>query len=80
MASPITAERLTSLLRPRSVALAGASDKSAFSLLAYRNLVEFGFGSRTYLVSRRGEVHGQPAVDGARIEALDAAVTWRERR
>jgi acyl-CoA synthetase (NDP forming) len=62
MAFPITAERLTSLLRPRSVALVGASDKSAFSLLAYRNLVEFGFGPHTYLVSRRDEVHGQPAV------------------
>jgi acyl-CoA synthetase (NDP forming) len=62
MAFPITAERLTSLLRPRSVALVGASDKSAFSLLAYRNLVEFGLAGRTYLVSRRAEVHGQPAV------------------
>jgi acyl-CoA synthetase (NDP forming) len=62
MAPLITAERLTSLLRPRSVALVGASDKSVFSLLAYRNLVEFGFGPRTYLVSRRGEVHGQAAV------------------
>jgi acyl-CoA synthetase (NDP forming) len=62
MAPLITAERLTSLLRPRSVALVGASDKSAFSLLAYRNLVEFGFGAHTYLVSRRGEVHGRPAV------------------
>ena len=62
MPSLITAERLTSLLRPRSVALVGASDKSAFSLLAYRNLVEFGFGAHTYLVSRRGEVHGQAAV------------------
>jgi acetate---CoA ligase (ADP-forming) len=63
MASLITAERLTSLLRPRSVALVGASDKSAFSLLAYRNLVEFGFAAHTYLVARRGaEVHGRPAV------------------
>jgi acetate---CoA ligase (ADP-forming) len=63
MASLITAERLTSLLRPRSVALVGASDKSAFSLLAYRNLVEFGFAAHTYLVTRRGaEVHGRPAV------------------
>src|ERR1039458_9056035 len=42
---------------------AGASDKSAFSMLAYRNLVEFGFGSNTYLVSRRGTpTHGQPTV------------------
>jgi acyl-CoA synthetase (NDP forming) len=59
----IGTERLTSLFRPSSVALVGASDKSPFSLLAYRNLVAFGFGARTYLVSRRGtETHGQPTV------------------
>jgi acetate---CoA ligase (ADP-forming) len=59
----ITPDRLTSLFRPRSVALVGASDKSAFSLIAYRNLVEFGFADRTYLVNRRGaETHGQPTV------------------
>jgi acyl-CoA synthetase (NDP forming) len=56
-------DHLTSLFRPRSVALVGASDKSAFSVLAYRNLVEFGFGERTYLVTRRGaETHGRPSV------------------
>jgi acyl-CoA synthetase (NDP forming) len=61
--SMIIADRLTSLFRPRSVALVGASDKSTFSLLAYRNLVEFGFADRTYLVNRRGAVtHGQPTV------------------
>jgi acyl-CoA synthetase (NDP forming) len=61
MPSEITAERLTSLFRPRSVALVGASDKSTFSVQAHRNLVEFGFGRHTYLVNRRGvEVHGQP--------------------
>ncbi len=52
----ITGERLTSLFRPRSVALVGASDKSTFSMLAYRNL--------TAVI--------------ARIEALDAVVTWKE--
>jgi acetate---CoA ligase (ADP-forming) len=63
VASQITGERLTSLFRPRSVALVGASDKSAFSLLAYRNLVEFGLGDRTYLVNRRGATtHGRPTV------------------
>jgi acetate---CoA ligase (ADP-forming) len=56
-------DRLTSLFRPHSVALVGASDKSTFSVLAYRNLVEFGIGERTYLVNRRGaETHGQPTV------------------
>src|SRR5580700_746385 len=58
----ITPDRLTSLFRPRRVALVGASDKSMFSLIAYRNLVEFGFADRTYLVNRRGTAtHGQPA-------------------
>jgi len=42
MPDQITGERLTSLFRPRSVALVGASDKSVFSMIAYRNLVEFG--------------------------------------
>ena len=76
LSSQITAERLTSLFRPRSVALVGASDKSTFSVLAYRNLVEFGFGERTYLVNRRGaETHGQPTVTScARIgEPVDLA-------
>jgi acetate---CoA ligase (ADP-forming) len=59
----LTPGRLTSLFRPRSVALVGASDKSTFSLIAYRNLVDFGFADRTYLVNRRGaETHGQPTV------------------
>jgi acyl-CoA synthetase (NDP forming) len=63
MPSEITGERLTSLFRPRSVALVGASDKSTFSMLAYRNLARFGFGAHTYLVNRRGAAtHGQPTV------------------
>jgi acetate---CoA ligase (ADP-forming) len=63
MPAEITAERLTSLFRPRSVALVGASDKSVFSLLAYHNLVRFGFAERTYLVNRRGvPTHGCPTV------------------
>src|SRR5580693_8315615 len=59
----ITGERLTSLFRPRSVALVGASDKSAFSQIAYHNLVQFGFAGHTYLVNRRrSPTHGQPTV------------------
>src|ERR1700733_4426064 len=57
----ITGERLTTPLRPRSVALVGASDKSVFSAIAHGNLVQFGLGERTSLVNRRGVVtHGQP--------------------
>ncbi len=56
-------KRLASLLNPRSVALVGASNKSMFSVLAYRNLVQFGFDDHTYLVNRRGvETHGRPTV------------------
>ena len=56
----ITGDRLTTLFRPRSVALVGASGKSTFSILAYNNLVQFGFSERTYLVNRRGaETHGR---------------------
>ena len=63
MSFQISGERLTSLFRPRSVALVGASDKSAFSQIAYHNLVQFGLRERTYLVSRRGTpTHGQPTV------------------
>jgi acyl-CoA synthetase (NDP forming) len=63
MPTEITGERLAGLFRPRSVALVGASDKSTFSLLAYRNLAAFGLGPRTYLVNRRGvPTHGQPTV------------------
>jgi hypothetical protein len=39
MYSAITGEQLARLFRPGSVALVGASNKSAFSNLAYRNLV-----------------------------------------
>lgn len=72
----ITADRLTSLFHPRSVALVGASDKSTFSLHAYRNLVEFGFADRTHLVNRRGVVtHGRPTARSCREigEPVDVA-------
>jgi acyl-CoA synthetase (NDP forming) len=63
MKTDISAARLRSLFRPRNVALVGASDKSAFSVMAYRNLLDFGFGESTFLVNRRGvDVHGRPTV------------------
>jgi acyl-CoA synthetase (NDP forming) len=63
MTLEITPSRLDSLFRPRSVALVGAADKSVFSQLAYRNLDDFGFADRTYLVNRRGAVtHGRSTV------------------
>jgi acyl-CoA synthetase (NDP forming) len=63
MATQLSPARLGSLFRPRNIALVGASDKSAFSAMAYRNLVDFGFSDSTYLVNRRGvPVHGQSTV------------------
>ena len=63
MPAEITADRLSSLFRPRSVALVGAADKSAFSQIAYHNLVRFGLADRTHLVNRRGgRTHGRAAV------------------
>ena len=56
MPDHITGERLTRLFRPRSVALVGAANMSTFSLLAYKNLVEFGFAERTYLVNLGGRM------------------------
>ncbi|SFN25415.1 Acyl-CoA synthetase (NDP forming) [Pseudonocardia ammonioxydans] len=76
MAGPITPQRLASLFRPRSVALVGASDKSNFSAVTYRNLVDFGLGDRTHLVNRRGaETHGRPTVTSCREigEPVDVA-------
>jgi len=61
--SAISPQQLESLFRPRSVALVGAANKSLFSQLAYRNLADFGFTDRTWLVNRRGaETHGRPTV------------------
>lgn len=71
--SNITPDRLRSLFRPRGVALVGASDKSAFSRMAYDSLVRFGYGDRTFLVNPRADqVHGQPTV--ARIGDIVAPV------
>src|ERR1700719_3351159 len=63
MTVQVTPERLAALLPPRSGALVGAADKSGFSEMAYRNLVDFGLGEHTYLVNQRGvTAHGRPTV------------------
>jgi acetate---CoA ligase (ADP-forming) len=59
----VSARRLAALLHPRSVALVGATDRSGFSRMVYRNLLEFGFGGRIHLVNRRGgRAHGRDTV------------------
>lgn len=56
----LTRASVETLLRPRSFALIGASDKSTFSTLLHRNLVAAGHDDRTYLINpRRAEVHGR---------------------
>jgi acyl-CoA synthetase (NDP forming) len=50
------------LLRPRSVAIVGASEKSRWSQMAFANLVDGGFSGALHLVNRRGgTVHGRTA-------------------
>jgi acetate---CoA ligase (ADP-forming) len=68
--------RLSTLFRPRSVALVGATDRSNFSRVAYQNLVAFGFAERTYLVNRRGaQAHGRSTVQSCSAigEPVDVA-------
>lgn len=76
--SAISAEQLRTLLRPRSIAVVGASDKSYFSQVAVENLLRFGYGDRVHLINRRNPiVHGRPTVPSmAEIgEPIDLAFT-----
>jgi acetate---CoA ligase (ADP-forming) len=60
-----TPERLRSLFEPRSIALIGASDKSAWSMMIHGGLRAAGYTGRVYYVNPRAEtVHGQPTVAG----------------
>ena len=52
-----------SILRPRSVVIVGASDRSRWSTAAFDNLANNGFKGPIHLVNRRGgTVHGRPAL------------------
>lgn len=54
---------MTSILRPRSIVIVGASDNSRWSRAAFDNLVGGGFAGEVHLVNRRGGVvHGRKAV------------------
>ncbi len=53
---------LSTMLRPRSVALIGATDRSLWSRGTFDNLVNRKYTGAIHLVSRRGgTVHGRPA-------------------
>ena len=52
------------MLRPRSIAILGASDRSRWSQTAFGNLVAGGFAGPLHLVNRRGGVvHGRAAAE-----------------
>lgn len=58
---------LESFFRPRSVALVGATDKSAWSQLIHANFGAMGYTGDVWLVNKRGTpAHGQPAVTSCR--------------
>jgi len=53
---------LTAMLRPRSIALVGATDRSRWSQNTFDNLVNRKYAGDIHLVSRRGgTVHGRSA-------------------
>ena len=58
---------LDTFFRPRSVALVGATDKSAWSRLIHANFGAMGYTGDVWLVNKRGTpAHGQPAVTSCR--------------
>jgi acetate---CoA ligase (ADP-forming) len=76
-----SAEPLRSLLdrfiRPRTIALVGATERSIWSVAAHDNLVRFGFAGRIIPVNPKGGlIHGLPAATScaAAGESIDAAL------
>jgi acetate---CoA ligase (ADP-forming) len=53
---------LSTMLRPRSIALVGATDRSTWSKSTFANLTTLKYDGEVHLVARRGGiVHGRPA-------------------
>ncbi len=68
---------IAALLRPRSIVIVGASEKSRWSRTTFDNLMQSGFVGRVHLVNRRGDVvHGQQSFEtcGAIGEQVDLGV------
>ena len=65
---------LSTMLRPRSIALVGATDRSMWSRATFTNLTTLTFDGEVHLVARRGGVvHGRTAATscaeiGAKID------------
>jgi acyl-CoA synthetase (NDP forming) len=59
---------LTAMLRPRSIALVGATDRSRWSQNTFDNLINRKYPGEVYLVSRRGgTVHGRSAATSCAV-------------
>ncbi|MBO0710515.1 MAG: acetate--CoA ligase family protein, partial [Acetobacteraceae bacterium] len=55
------------MLRPRSIALVGATDRSLWSRNTFNNLTNRDYAGKVHLVARRGGiVHGRPAATSCR--------------
>lgn len=68
---------LTAMLRPRSIALVGATDRSRWSQNTFDNLINRRYAGEVHLISRRGGiVHGRPAATScvALGEPIDLAL------
>lgn len=77
MTTPTDTGALQTLFSPRSIALVGASERSAWSNTAHKNLVDFGFDGRILPVNPKGNaVYGRPAARslGALGDAVDLAL------
>ena len=75
--APAGTTPLDRLLRPRSIALIGATERSIWSVSAHDNLKRFGFTGNIHLVNPKGGIiHGQEAARSiAEIgERVDAAL------
>src|SRR5437588_2881577 len=56
-----------SVLRSGSIAMVGASERGAWQRLIYRNLQDYGYPGRVFLVNpRQREVYGQPCYPSLR--------------
>lgn len=68
---------LDGMFRARSVALVGATERSAWSNIAFANFQKLGFDGRLHLINRRGgTIYGRPAATScAEVgEPIDAAL------
>jgi acyl-CoA synthetase (NDP forming) len=63
----IAPERLHTFLRPRSIALVGATDNSRWSISTFENLKRFNFSGPIYLIHPKHEiVHGERTLKSLR--------------